>query len=206
VAPVCGAFTLAEALVRPPFIAGSAFGFTLVEILVAILVLAIGILGAAGAQVAALRARHGTGLMSGGVQLGATLADNMRTAGMARAGDATNPYLQLDYDAEADGAPAAPERQCYAGSACTVLEMAQFDVYNAKHAIYTRFPGGRITVCRDDQVWAESQRALAWECNAAGRAPVVIKIGWRPKRSSGASGGEAAFLPAVALVLGGGAL
>lgn len=187
---------------RPQFIAG----FTLVEVLVAILVLSIGILGAAGAQVAALRTRQGTGLMSGGVQLAATLADNMRNAGLARSDDPVNPYLALNYDAEADGVPVAPERQCFAGSACTVRQLAEFDVYNAKQAIYTRFPGGRIKVCRDDKAWAQSQQALAWECHVDTRTPVVIKIGWRARRSGGALGDAPAFLPAVVLVLGGGAL
>lgn len=46
-----------------------AAGFTLGEVLVALLLLAVGILGALGTQVAALRTRQESGLMSRGVHL-----------------------------------------------------------------------------------------------------------------------------------------
>ncbi|MES2900595.1 MAG: type IV pilus modification protein PilV [Pseudomonadota bacterium] len=176
-------------------------GFTLVEVLVAVLVLAIGILGAAGAQVAALRTRQGTGLMSGGVQLASALADHMR-ANAARESGAVSPYLQLAYDADADGAPVAPGFTCYAGSACTAAQMAAFDVHEAKLELYTRFPGGRIVVCRDATVWAESRRALSWECAGDASAPVVIKLGWRGQRT-GATADGLPPAPALALVVGG---
>jgi type IV pilus modification protein PilV len=75
-------------------------GFTLLEVLVAVFVLAIGILGAAATQLAALRTRHQSSLMSNGVRLASALADSMRAnRAPMRAGDAGNPYLQLDYDA-----------------------------------------------------------------------------------------------------------
>jgi type IV pilus assembly protein PilV len=53
-------------------------GFTLLEVMVALLVLSVGILGAAGAQVVSLRTRHGSALLSNGVQLASSLADRMR--------------------------------------------------------------------------------------------------------------------------------
>lgn len=178
---------------RTPLIAG----FTLIEVLVAVLVLAIGILGAAGAQVAALRTRHSTGLMSGGVQLASTLADRMRAHGAA---GATSPYLEFAYDAVTDGKPAAPGVACFSGSACTSAQMAAYDLYETRQALYTLFPGARIAVCRDATVW--SGRAPSWACENGAAGPVVIKLGWRGKRAAG--GAEPEFVPAVALVVGGG--
>lgn len=175
-------------------------GFTLVEVLVAVLVLGIGVLGAAGAQVAALRTRQGTGHMSHAVQLAATLADRMRAS--ASHGAAANPYLRLSYDAQTDGAPAAPGLSCFAGSACSAAQMAAFDVYDIARTVHTRFPGGRIVVCRDAAVW--TQAAPVWPCQESAAAPVVIKLGWRSRRAFGQSAEAAPFAPAVALVVAAG--
>ena len=71
-------------------------GFTLIEVLVAVFVLAVGVLGAVAAQTVALRTRQESALMSRGVQLATSFADRMRanTAQM-RLPDGANPYLQL---------------------------------------------------------------------------------------------------------------
>lgn len=175
-------------------------GFTLVEVLVAVLVLAIGVLGAAGAQVAALRTRQGTGHMSHAVQLASTLADRMR-ANASQAGTA-NPYLLLSYDAETDGEPVKPGVSCFSGSACSAAQMAAFDAYEIAHTLYTRFPGARIVVCRDATVWV--QRALVWPCDGNASAPVVIKLGWRSRRAHEAASASVPFAPAVALVVAAG--
>jgi type IV pilus assembly protein PilV len=174
-------------------------GFTLIEVLVAALVLVIGVLGAAGVQVAALRTRHLTGLMSGAVQLAGGLAERMRANSVQmHLGDAANPYLQLRYDA-AEGAPAPPSPTCYGGG-CNSAELAAFDLYEIKQALYSGFPGARVAVCRDAVVWSGARRALAWECASTPNAPIVIKLGWRDRRADPAAHAG----PAVALVVGAG--
>ena len=173
-------------------------GFSLIEVLVAMVVLAVGIVGAGAAQVAALKTRHGTGLMSSGVQLAGALADRMRAnPAQMQAADSGNPYLQLHYDAEG-GAPAAPAAMCYAGASCSSAQMAAFDVYEVTQALYDQYPGARIVVCRDGTVWGG--KALVWECAGGADAPVVIKLGWRGRKVDR----EAGFAPAVAVVVAGG--
>ena len=105
-------------------------GFTLVEVLVAVFLLAVGIVGAAATQTLALRTRHQSGLLSDGVQLASTLAGRMRAnpAQMALP-DAANPYLQLDYDARVDGAPPAPAALCFGSVQCDATQMAAFDLH-----------------------------------------------------------------------------
>jgi type IV pilus assembly protein PilV len=176
-------------------------GFTLIEVLVAALLLAVGIVGAAGVQVAALRTRHATGLMSGGVQLAAALAERMRAnSAQMGAGDGANPYLQLRYDAAADGAPAQNGASCFGGAACSSADMAAFDLYEIKQSLYADFPGGRVAVCRDAAVWAGGARGgLTWECAGAAGAPIVIKLGWRDRRADP----RAPARPAVALMVAG---
>lgn len=180
-------------------------GFTLVEVLVAVLLLAIGVIGAAGAQVAALRTRHGSALMSDGVQLASSLADRMRanTAQMQR-GDGVNPYLQLRYNVAA-GAPAVPATLCYHAPGCSSEQIAQFDAYELAAALHAGFPGGRVAVCRDATVWDTARARLSWDCAAAADAPLVIKLGWHARRDAGAAEPPDQAAPQVAIVVSEGA-
>ena len=174
-------------------------GFTLIEVLVAILLLAVGILGASAVQLMVLRTRHASALMSGGVQLAGTLADRMRANSAAmQAGDAANPYLQFRYDAASDGAPAPASVMCFGAAACNSAQLAAFDLYETKHALFSDFPHGRLAVCRDATV-VSGAGALAWACAPAANAPVVIKVGWRDRRDAPGT----PFGPSVALVVTG---
>ena len=180
-------------------------GFTLLEVLVAVCVLAIGVLGAAATQLAALRTRHQSSLMSHGVQLASALADNMRAnLEPMRAGDTGNPYLQLRYDAAQDGAP-APGPQCDQGAGCSALQLADAELFQIKQSLHAAFPGGRVVVCRDSQVWDAARGALRWACGGPQQAPIVIKIGWRGKDTNGRDDRDNAgeFAPSVAIAMPG---
>ena len=186
---------------RSPLHVRFAGGFTLIEVLVALLVLTIGILGASAAQLAALRSGHQSRLMSDGVRLAGLLADSMRAniEPMAAA-DPDNPYLQLRYDAATDGAPASAP-QCLAGAGCGAVQMAEADIDQVRQALHERFPGGRVAVCRDSAAWDAGRGALRWACAGASRgAPIVIKLGWRGNEIGGGGGGDA---PSVVIALPG---
>lgn len=180
-------------------------GFTLIEVLVALFVLTVGVLGALATQLAALHTRHQSRLMSNGVQLASTLADSMRAnLDAMRSGDADNPYLQLRYDAISDGAPPAAQ-QCHQGTACGALQLADADLFQVKQSLFRDFPGGRVVVCRDSAVWDAGRGALGWACGGAAQAPIVIKLGWRSKQTDGgeARDGAGDFAPSVAIALPG---
>jgi type IV pilus assembly protein PilV len=183
---------------------GVAGGFTLVEVLVAVLLLAVGLLGALGTQVAALRTRQESQLMSRGVHLASDLAERMRAnAAQMRLADASNPYLQFRYVAGAE-APPAPTA-CYGAGRCDSAQLARFDLADTAAALHAGFPGGRIAVCRDAAIWDDGGRALTWDCASVAGAPVVIKLGWHTRRAPGASASAAPSAPALALMLGTGA-
>jgi type IV pilus assembly protein PilV len=178
-------------------------GFTLLEVLVAIFVLALGVIGAAGMQLTALRTRQQSALLSDAVQLASAMADKMRAnVGQMKHADGANPYLNLDYDGTA--APAAPAMLCFSPAAnCDSGQLAQFDIYESEQQISTRLPGGRLVICRDAQVWDPARRALTWACGGGAGAPIVIKLGWQAKNPDGSAsldlGNFAA--PAVAITL-----
>lgn len=168
-------------------------GFTMLEVLVAILLLAVGLIGAAAAQVASARARHATALMSQAVQLAASLAERVR-ANPANVFEAGSPYLQFQYNAALDGPPPGPAVMCFAGASCSSTQLAAFDLAETAQALYDGFPGGRITLCRD----AVPARP-SWDCAAASGAPLVIKLGWLRRQADGSLIGS----PAVVMPVGG---
>jgi type IV pilus assembly protein PilV len=165
-------------------------GFTLVEVLVALFVVALGIAGATALQTLAVRAGRDAAHLSDGTRLARSLAERMRANPRALA-QPDNPYLHLDYDA-GSGAPAAPAL-CYADTACDADALARFDVFEVADAVATQFPGGRIRVCRDAGT-PDATGLPAWTCDARAGAPVVVKLGWRAQGDT-ATGAPKLMLP-----------
>ncbi|HEY0490384.1 MAG TPA: type IV pilus modification protein PilV [Telluria sp.] len=176
-------------------------GFTLIEVLVAVFVLAVGVMGAVAAQTVALRTRQESALMSHGVQLATSFADRMRAnTPQMRLPDSGNPYLLLRYDAASDGPPGAPPVRCHAGAGCDSAAMASFDIHELRQELHAAFPSARVALCRDAVVWDEAADRLSWECTGASSDPVVLKLGWRSRPSSGDASESA---PMVAIIVTG---
>ena len=176
-------------------------GFTLVEVLIALLVLALGLLGGLSMQMAALRARHQSTLLVQASWLAAGMAERMRAnATQMRLPDDDNPYLALDYDVLAEPSPPAPAALCY-GGACDAAQLAAFDLYEMKTLMRQHLPGGRAVVCRDAAMWAGSK--LRWACGGGTGAPLVVKVGWRGKNPDGTPRKDEAgeYAPGVALAM-----
>ena len=178
-------------------------GATLVEVLVAILLLAVGLLGGSAMQLSSLRARHESALLSQAVQQAASMAERMRAnSSQSHAPDADNPYLGVDYEAgpsaENNAAPA-----CLGNAACSGAQLAQFDIAEWQQQLRATLPGARLRICRDNQAWDAAAQGLQWACSGGSGAPVVIKLGWRGRQPAGSTA-QAAALPRIALQLAGG--
>ncbi len=182
----------------------SASGFTLLEVLVAVFVTALGVIGAAGMQLSALRARQQSVYLSDALHIAAGMADKIRAN--APRSPAGNPYLGADY-AAVNGAPPAPGALCHdADAQCDREQLARADLYEAMRQVYVGLPGGRMRICRDGGVWDDGQRALTWACAGGVDAPLVVKLGWRARKPDGGEAREGAppDPPGVAIALGGG--
>ncbi|QGZ43292.1 type IV pilus modification protein PilV [Pseudoduganella flava] len=157
-------------------------GFTLLEVLIAVLVLAVGLIGGTAMQLHAMRARHESALLSTATRLAAGMAERIR------ANSAQLPvYLAAQYDAHAEPVPSRPGALCL-DAACDAGQLAQLDIYELKRQVRTALPAGRARICRDAQTWADGR--LRWECSGEPAAPVVIKVGWRGKRPDGTPDGD----------------
>ena len=178
-------------------------GFSLIEVLVALFVLALGVVGAAGLQLGALRMRHQSALMSHAVHAACALAERIRAnAGQLR--EATSAYLELTYDGQTEGMPTRPSPMCSdPGAHCDSAQLARFDVYEFKQQLHQHFPGARAVVCRDARLWDGARHALSWDCGGPSSAPLVIKLGWRvtlPNRGTDPTDAQQ-FAPSVAIML-----
>ncbi len=117
---------------RPPARAG---GFTLVEVLVAILVISIGMLGVAKLVLAAVTSNDSAYFRTQAADLAYSILDAMRAN---RAYATTTTGYQLSFSQTPD-----PTVQCDAlGSDCTPAEMAQYDLYRWRAQLAGALPQG----------------------------------------------------------------
>jgi len=159
-------------------------GFTLAEVLVSVLVLALGIIGTAGMQLTALRTSQQTAFQTAAIQLASEIADKMRAnSGRFNLADDVNPFLDLDYASSSDPLPPLG-KTCHASS-CSAEELANFEIHEWKSRIKTALPGGRIRICRDAQPWDAGAGMFRWNCTVSATSKnvssLVIKIGWHGK-------------------------
>lgn len=118
-------------------------GFTLLEILVAVLVLGIGLLGLAKLQTYGLHNNQSANLRTRATVLAYDISDRMRanrTAYIAAGGNFINPPAAADNNCEWDGTSVVN---------CTTVQMAAHDFFQWNNAITNSLPGGIGTVCLD---------------------------------------------------------
>jgi len=118
-------------------------GFTLLEILIAAVVLAIGLLGLAKLQTFGLHANHSANLRTQATLLAYDITDRMRA----------NRAAFLNNGNYIDPPAGATAKKCeWDGTAvedCTPTEMAQFDLAAWRSRVTSELPGGMATVCLD---------------------------------------------------------
>ncbi|RBA23934.1 type IV pilus modification protein PilV [Herminiimonas fonticola] len=161
-------------------------GFSLIEVLVSVFILAVGVIGALGMHLNALRTAQQSAYQTRALHLGADMVDAMRAnVEQMRLPDNANPYLQVDYQSS----PASSHSSnlaCYGSNGdCNTQELARFEIDQFLRHIDADFPGGRVRICRDALPWNAKAEHFEWDCAIASSAlvlaPLVIKIGWQEK-------------------------
>lgn len=155
-----------------------AAGFTMLEALVAIVVLAFGVLGVANLLIKSFRFAQQSSYDVVALQLANDMADRMRSNVLqVNAGTFTN------FDTLAGIPQLSDANNLYAaacGGASAVCQpiAAAFDIAEWARRVTSTLPGGRAVICRDTNTWTAI--GYSWACNGAGggNAPLVVKIGW----------------------------
>ena len=168
-------------------------GFSLLEVLISIVVLSFGVLGAAGLQATSLQANREARLQATAARFGEELAELMRgNKGVSiKTTNATdNPYLIALKSGDSD--PTNPDCGYPGKSACTTgVAIAQRDIYEWWKRVNTELPGARVSVCEDNSPYETSSGLPQWTCSNSGGV-LVLKIGWtRANTLRGATGTNA---------------
>lgn len=153
-------------------------GFSLIEVLIACVVLAIGLLGLAGLQVTGMRNNQTAYLRSQAIQSAYDIADRMRAnqPGVS-AGRYNNQAATTDDcdDATDDG---------NVGATCSVSQLAGFDLAQWAADLTARLPSGAGTVCIDST--PDDGTSAAPACDGLGAA-YAVKIWWDEDRQGAAN-------------------
>ena len=154
-------------------------GFSLIEVLVSIVILGIGMLGAAGLQLATLRSNHFTAQASVATQLVRDyeeITQMLRSAAISSS-EGTSVLSGLD-TATADSSTIP---NCQTTSAtCDSGQLAAFMLDEWKARVKTQLPGGRAVVCRDSapkDTSGTNAGLYHWACDDKGDM-LMVKIGW----------------------------
>lgn len=116
----------------------SSRGFTLIEVMIAMLVLSLGLLGVAATLVMAMHSATSSYLRQQAVQATYDMADRMRSNfDVASTPGNTNPYIA----ALAAPAASAPSPDCTSTS-CSAANMAAYDVWQWQTSLKNNLPGG----------------------------------------------------------------
>lgn len=147
-------------------------GFTLIEVMVALIVLVLGVLGAAAMTLTSLRDNKQSALRSQASALAYELSDLMRA----------NPGQELVFTGSVPGGIVAG---CYT-SGCLAAEMATSDYFQWKTKLISNtapvlgLPNARWRICRD----ATSPGSMS-TCDSLPTSPLVVKLQWDEKYNNG---------------------
>lgn len=162
-------------------------GFTLVEVLVSVLVLTLGIVGAAAMQLTATRTNQQTLYHGIGLQIASEIADRIRANDHEmRQSDGNNRFVNVNYDSNSESDPTPPAVSCHT-TPCDSTQLANFDIHEWKRRVRDALPAGRLLICRDSRPWDAEKGSFTWECTSGSSdsASLVIKLGWRGKHEDG---------------------
>lgn len=153
-------------------------GFSLLEVLISIVVLSIGLLGAVGMLLAAVRSTNESGSFTTAVNLVRELSEKARiNKNIAARNNAKNVYVVDDWKSGSALPSNGSDTACIGGAAaCKDTDLAAWDVHTWLERVDAALPDARVAVCFDDNPFADDGN-YAWPCSKTGRN-LVVKLGW----------------------------
>ena len=154
----------------------------MIEILVSIVIFAIGMLGTAGLQMATLRSNQFTAQAATATQLVRDYEEivQMVPSSSISASEGSSILSVLDTSVPSTGTIT----DCKGTSAaCTPAQLTAYMLNEWKSRVTTSLPGGRAIVCRDSapkDTSGAGQGLYHWNCNGQGDL-IMIKLGWSAK-------------------------
>lgn len=170
-------------------------GFTLLEVLVALIVMSVGLLSLAGMQVIGLRTNHSAYMRTQATIQSYDIIDRMRAnIPGVRSGNYNKPTV-----ADSDG---VEHTNCESTTGCSTQNMAEHDLFKWNQAIADVLPNGQGVVCIDStpEDGTPGAGAGASACDGIGNAnPLMamytIKIWWSDDQSGNFQRFSTSFRP-----------
>lgn len=161
-------------------------GFTLIEVLVAVVILSIGVLGAVGMQAAAMQSNKEVRYQAIAGTLARELAEKMRGnhAVGVKTSAAENPYL-LDATFASGDTVSAPATNCFTNACLTGLQIAAWDIYEWQLRLIDALPSPRVRICMDSEPFTATG-APKWACTDTGDI-AMLKLSWNRANAQGAT-------------------
>lgn len=166
-------------------------GFSLIEALVAIVILSFGLLGMVGMQAAALHANREARLQSAGIVLARELAEMIRGNTAVGVLASSNPYL---VNVQSPLAATTPS-YCLnvASGTCTdTTDIANAEMTEWLSRVDAELPGARVVSCFDTTPFDTSSGLPKWTCSNTGTV-IAIKLAWTRGSTNKANIGAAAL-------------
>ncbi len=148
------------------FQAHSYTGFTMVEFLVAVIVLSIGLIGLAGLQLTSLRDNTRAYMRSQASLLASDLADRVRA-------NPTTNYTAVS---------ASQNTSCLSKPGCTASEMAQHDLFDWNNKLPVELNNGAGLICMDSTP-NDGTGIGSPQCDNSGNN-FAIKIWWQDEQTN----------------------
>lgn len=156
-------------------------GFTLLEILIALVISSIGLLGIVGLQAAALNYQSNTYLRTIAMLQAEDIADRMRAnMGGVTAGNYNVPASSGSEDLSCLGQTGAGKYN--SNQSCDNASMADHDIFEWKANVASSLPNGAGVVCIDSTPSDGNPSAVA--CDNTGTDLYTVKIWWDEREAN----------------------
>ena len=157
-------------------------GFSLIEVLVAIVVLSFGLLGMVGMQAFALQSNQEARLQGQAAVLARELAEMMRGNKVVGSDPSSTNNFYLGTFTVGNLSMGSNASYCSGANAltpcATPADVAKAEMTDWLNRVNTELPGARVTVCLDGAPF-DTNGMPQWACTPTGADEIaVIKIGW----------------------------
>lgn len=152
-------------------------GFTMLEVMISIVIIAFGLLGVAGLQAFALKNTQSANFRLTATTLANDMIDRMKSNHVGVSSGSYNSPNSSDYAASVN---------CNGATPCSGALLADFDRAEWARRVQQSLPGGVGIVCLDSTP-NDGASAGAPSCDGNGNVMYVVKIWWTDDRSSRAA-------------------
>ena len=159
-------------------------GFSILEVLISLIILSLGMLGAVSMQATAMQSNKEARNLATATTFGRELAEKMRgnNSVSIQTTNLNNPYL-LDVTLSSNASIPTPTVNCFLLGCPLIKDAAHWDIADWQKRVQAALPTARVKVCFDQTPFDSAGKAQ-WDCTSDGDI-AVLKMSWTRKNTAG---------------------